>query len=148
MAGKSERIGPKGHYINLRIFVPDRAEVRRKSGQKTWGRRSGLGVGAFIATLLKANELLQDRKMTDEVLARQICLEFPDSPCARGILSGTKTVGEWRVAYNRGELTQKQKPEYPSRRYDGLGNVVNPRTGKPITPAEREKWSKKYGFTY
>ena len=147
--GKGSRGGGKGRYVTLTIYIPEPGtEPGRSRRPPVPGRRSGLGVGAFFATLFRANELLKRHKMTDWTIENQVCLEFPDQPCSKALLSGSKTVGEWRGLYNSGDLTGGEKPEVPSKRYDGLGNVVNPKSGKPMTQAERERWSKKYGYTY
>lgn len=148
--GKRKHRGNPGHYVTLRIFCPEREERHtRKGWAKTCGVRTGLGINQFLCTLYEANELLEGpAKMTDEVLQKQVSMEFPESALARALKEGSKTIGELRTQYNRGILSRGEVPERKSKRYDGLGNVVHPRTGKAITQEQRDRWSKKYGFTY
>jgi hypothetical protein len=93
----------------------------------------------FIAGLFELNEILQDhKKMTDAEIRRQILQEFPNNRTAAYLKPNNKTrtltVNYWRCFYNRGQLSPGiDKPKMPSRRYDEHGNVVNSRTGKPLT---------------
>lgn len=134
----------------LRLYIHVPPDGERERCAKTCGRRSRLGVCSFLSALFYANEhLLPRKRMTDVAILRQFENEFPDYPAVREILTGKRTIGYYRQLYNAGRLTQRQKPERPSRRYNHAGQVVNPRNGNlPKSEADRERLERKYGYSF
>lgn len=138
----------KDHPFRITIASIEDTIVTRK--HKSAGKRTKLGICSFVAALLRTNELIKRKKrLNDETLKYQICYEFHDRPSARALVEGRRTVGWWRLLYNKGFLTNGEVPEVKSKRYGKKGELVHPKTGKSIaTQEQRWKVEKKYGYDF
>ncbi len=116
--------------------TPDPTHCRAYKA-RTHGKRTGLGVFQFMATLFIMNEQQPTKeKMTDAEIKRQIQEEFPLQAVSKNLgpkdKRGSATVNMFRLRYNRGDLTGGTIPIEQSLRYDVDGKPVNARNGKPL----------------
>jgi hypothetical protein len=119
--------------------TPDRTTTREYQ-PTTRGEVTNMGICAFWATLFLANEgLPRTKKMTDAEIKAKVLNEFPaesQPDRTRGSLEklelGIVTVNYYRGLYNKGRLTRETAPDNPSKRYGDSGDIVNPKTGRPI----------------
>lgn len=103
---------------------------------KSHGVRSGLGICAFVAELLRANEAaMRDQKATDDELREIIIGEFPHRLAKKR--SSVKrlyrrAIGVWyyRGLFNAG-LLDGQKPKERSQPYNEEGQVIAKTRGRP-----------------
>jgi hypothetical protein len=112
----------------------------RKTWYRTHGKKTGLGIMAFWATLFEGNELLsKSKKMTNAELERQVRAEFPhEKTLLENLDSGRQSVNYYRHLYNKGRMSKPKgtPPEYISFRYSSDGEVVDTRTGKRLLDTE------------
>jgi len=121
----------------------------RKAWYRTHGRRTGLGIMAFWATLFEGNELLpKSKKMTNAELERQVRSEFPhEQTLLENLDSGRQSVNYYRHLYNKGRMSKPKgtPPQHISFRYNEEGFVVDTRTGKRmLDEVEVEEYAKRY----
>ena len=122
------------------IKIENTPDPPRKTFQKTSGKKTGLGIMTFWATIFEGNELLpRTKKMTNAEIERQVRLEFPhEETLMENLDSGKQTVNYYRHLYNVGKLTKPRgtPPNHISFRYNEAGQVVDTRTGKRVLTKE------------
>lgn len=124
------------------------AKRQQACSRKSEGITSGLGVGAYFASLFELNEILprEDKKTDEEILS--LCeKEFPNRSIWNGFKGGRwvdgaeyakYSVSSYRTLYNSGRFTKGVIPEKLSFRYDENGNKIT-KTGKRLLTLEEEK---------
>lgn len=139
---KRKRKAEKVNAGNLDQFltIEQTPDPARRSFQKTSGKKTGLGIMTFWATLFECNERLpRTRKMTNAEIERQVRVEFShEETLMENLESGRQTVNYYRNLYNKGKLTKPRlvAPSHISFRYNTDGKIVDTRTGKRILSEE------------
>lgn len=110
--------------------IPEQRAVPKKSQ----GKFTQLGICQFIACLLKANEdLPKNKKLNDATITKAVAQEFPTAKSVKRLIAGHITIGYWRTLYNLGHFSpEKKAPKVKSKQYNEKGEVINPRSGKPV----------------
>jgi|TARA_R110000824_G_scaffold229932_3_gene417540 hypothetical protein len=121
----------------------------RKAWYRTHGKRTGLGIMAFWATLFEGNELLpKSKKMTNAEIERQVRSEFPhEQTLLENLDSGRQSVNYYRHLYNKGRMSKPKgtPPQHISFRYNEEGLVIDTRTGKRmLDEVEVVEYAKRY----
>lgn len=144
---KSEKVTAMNVAVLLEIKnTPD---PPRKTWHRTHGKRTGLGIMAFWATIFEANEILPKmKKMTNAELERQVRKEFPhEATLLENLDSGRQSVNYYRHLFNKGRMSKPKGsiPEKISFRYNIDGVIVDTRSGRRIlTEEEMANLIKKY----
>ena len=144
---KSEKVTAQniGNLLNIKN-TPD---PPRKTWHRTHGKRTGLGIMAFWATIFEANEILPKlKKMTNAELERQVRAEFPhEATLLENLDSGRQSVNYYRHLFNKGRMSKPKGsiPEEISFRYNTDGLIVDTRSGRWLLKlSETNELVKKY----
>tara|TARA_R110000824_G_C14774941_1_gene631339 strand:+ start:70 stop:561 length:492 start_codon:yes stop_codon:yes gene_type:complete len=144
---KSDKVDPS--QLDKILNIQKTPDPPRKTWYRTHGKKTGLGIMSFWATLFEGNELLpKSKKMTNAEIERQVRSEFPhEETLLENLDSGRQSVNYYRHLYNKGRMSKPKDvaPKNLSYRYNEEGFLVDTRTGKRIlNEIEIEEYVQRY----
>lgn len=144
---KSEKVNTS--QLDKLLNIKNTPDAPRKTWHRTHGKKTGLGIMSFWATLFEGNELLpRAKKMTNAEIDRQVRLEFPHEQVLLDNLdSGRQSVNYYRHLYNKGRMSRPKgtAPEFLSFRYCDQGYRVDTRSGnRHLKEIDVDALEKKY----
>ena len=133
VAAKKRSAKVSAANLDKLLDIKNTPDAPRKTWHRTHGKKTGLGIMAFWATLFEGNEILpKGKKMTNAEIERQVRLEFPhEKTLLENLDSGRQSVNYYRHLYNKGRMNRPKgtPPETLSYRYNDEGVLVDTRSG-------------------
>ena len=142
-AAKKKSAKVSAANLDKLLDIQSTPDAPRKTWHRTHGKKTGLGIMAFWATLFEGNEILpKGKKMTNAEIERQVRLEFPhEKTLLENLDSGRQSVNYYRHLYNKGRMSKPKgsPPETLSFRYNEAGVKVDTRSGNKVLDAKAIK---------